>query len=107
MQIFTNSALTTSDKDREYVIYECPASTNSTIHNLLITNSDSSITATVNLKLQKGSSSFFCIPSDFQLDPKNTLEMKPVNLIHGDKLTISSTTKVDVIASILEEKLAF
>lgn len=107
MQIFTNSALTVKPDVTDQEIYTCPDFTNATIHNLLITNSDSDSSAIINLKLVKDTGSFFCIPSEFNLEPKNTLEMKPINLIAGDKLTISSTIKVDVIASILEEKLAF
>lgn len=106
MQVFTNSALRTPDDNSEQSIYKCPASTTATVHNLLITNSSEN-TATINLKLKKDSGEFFCVPSDFILDPKTTLEMKPINLISSDELIISSSNTVDVIASILEEKLAF
>jgi len=108
MQIFTNRALSTPENDAAYqTIYKCPTSTTSTIHNLLITNNSTSEDVTINLKLKKSGKEFSYIPSDFILDHKNTLEMKPINLVADDELIVSSTNTVDVIASILEERLPY
>ncbi len=103
MQAFTNAALHVSTIDQ--TIYECLTNEDSTVHNLLITNNSDVATVNINLKLQKNSDSFFCIPSGFELRPKNTLELKPINLAPGDKLIISANQNsiCDVVASILKE----
>lgn len=103
MQTFTNAALHVGVV--EQTIYECLANEDSTVHNLLITNNDEASTININLKLQKNQDSFFCIPMGFELKPKNTLEMKPINLVSGDKLVISASNDsiCDVVASILKE----
>jgi len=108
MQKFTNKAIHSATIDT--VIYSCPVDSYSTIHNLLITNNENTA-VTLNLKLKKiiGADEFeyHCVPSDFELRAKTTLEMKPINMIAGDRLTIKSTSPLDVIASILEESVGF
>lgn len=102
MQQFTNAALHVTAISQ--TIYECLTNENVTIHNLLITNNSTS-NSLINLVLIKNLESFNLIPSDFILKPKNTLEMKPINLIAGDKLEIRSdlNDQCDVVASILKE----
>lgn len=103
MQTFTNSALHVSTIDQ--TIYECLSNEDSTVHNLLITNNSDVAIVNIDLKLQKNLDSFFCIPMGFELKPKNTLELKPINLAPGDKLVISASRNsiCDVVASILKE----
>jgi hypothetical protein len=100
MQKFTNAAASVTS---ETPIYSPPANTDATIHNLLITNSDSTNIAKVSLYITKTTGTFNLIPDEYELKAKSTLEMKPINLIFGDVLKVKSSITVDVFASILEE----
>lgn len=102
MQIFTNAALHITIAAQ--TIYTCLTNEDVTVHNLLITN-NSDDSAIINLELHKGADHFHPIPVDFVLRSKNTLEMKPINLIAGDilKVRADSDTACDVVASILKE----
>ena len=102
MQVFSNSALHITIAAQ--TIYECLSNEDVTIHNLLITN-NSVTSAIINLELHKGSEHYHAIPADFVLKSKNTLEMKPINLVSGDilKIKADSDTACDVVASILKE----
>ena len=103
MQIFTNSALHVNQTKQ--TIYTCLANEDASIHNLMITNNSVIDTVKINLCLEKNNDSFYCIPKDFSLGATNTLELKPINLSPGDKLTIVGDKDdiIDIVASILRE----
>jgi ATP-dependent helicase/DNAse subunit B len=107
MQRFTNSALHVSQTKQ--TIYECLANEDATVHNLMITNNSKTETIKINLTLEKNNDSFYCIPSEMAFGPERTLELKPINLVSGDKLTITGDVDgvCDVVASILKEVLDF
>jgi hypothetical protein len=107
MQRFTNSAIHAGQNKQ--TIYECLEHEDATIHNLLITNNSKTEVIKVNLTLEKNNDSFYCIPSEIEFGPKRSLELKPINLTSGDKLTITVNIDgvCDVVASILREVLDF
>jgi hypothetical protein len=102
MQVFTNAALHAITTDS--VIYQALSNEDVTVHNLLITNSDTA-NVSITLRLHKGSDYFYLLPNGFQLKPMHTLEMKPINLIANDQLVIhvDRINVCDVFASILKE----
>ncbi len=109
MQKFTNRA-STVPAGGSISLYSPPENADATIHNLLITNSNTSNSALISIKVTKTDNGDLTTPGPFNLIPENyelkiqsTLEMKPINLIFGDVLIISSNAAVDVWASILEE----
>lgn len=102
MQVFSNSALHITTVDQ--IIYTCLSNEDCTIHNLLITN-NSVGSVLINLALYKGAEHYHVIPADFVLKSKNTLEMKPINLVAGDilKVRASIINTCDCVASMLRE----
>jgi hypothetical protein len=102
MQVFSNACLHVTIL--EQTIYECLSNEDVTVHNLLMTNNGPT-SAVINLELHKGDEFYNPIPSNFVLRTKNTLEMKPINLMPGDilKIRADTDTNCDCVASILKE----
>ena len=115
MQIFCNSAIVVSDNVAGTELYLAPANQEVTIHNLYISNNSSTDQVTVRVKLVKVSGSpmggttfatgFYIASKDLPIDPLNTIELKPINLMSGDRVMISKigTADVHAVASILKE----
>ena len=91
--------------------YTAGGSVTAVVHALYITNKSSTNTGKANVKVTTdGGTTFYYTAKDIEIGPSNTLTLdKPINLENNDILRVyatpnpdSSTTDMEVFASILE-----
>ncbi len=103
MQIFCNAAINVTTASNGVVLYTAPANQEAVVHNLYISNNSDIDSVKVEVKLVKAGAtfttpatstpgSFYIVSKNLPIEPLNTIEIKPINLMPGDSIMLKKAS---------------